>query len=82
MARSRLPKKCRFSTRREFLNLAAVGVAAAGLASMPLAYAAERSKIKSIAFDAFPIFNSRSLFALAGQLFPGKGVELISGCKT
>jgi len=32
--------------------------------------------IKAIAFDAFPIFNPNPVFALAEQLFPGKGPAL------
>jgi 2-haloacid dehalogenase len=32
--------------------------------------------IKAIAFDAFPIFNPSPVFALAEQLFPGKGPAL------
>lgn len=60
--------------RRELLNLVITG--AVGLASMPLAYGAGKSKIKAIAFDAFPILDPRPVFALAEQLFPGKGAEL------
>lgn len=43
------------------------------------AFAAEmldKSRIKAIAFDAFPIFDPRSVFALAERLFPGRGTEL------
>ena len=35
-----------------------------------------KSKIKAIAFDAFPIFDPRPVFALAEELFPGKGSAL------
>lgn len=62
--------------RREFLNLAAAGIATGLLASHPLARAATNPKIKAIAFDAFPIFDPRPVFALAEQLFPGRGTEL------
>lgn len=62
--------------RREFLNLTITGVAAAGLASMPLAHGTAKSKIKAIAFDAFPILDPRPVFALAEHLFPGEGTEL------
>ena len=62
--------------------MAAVGIAAAGLASTPLAHAAEGSRIEAIAFDAFPIFDPRPVFALAEQLFPGKGVELSNAWRT
>ena len=62
--------------RRDFLRLSTVSVAAGLLASAPLANAAMHSKIKAIAFDAFPIFDPRPVFALAEELFPGRGTEL------
>ena len=62
--------------RREFLNLIAGGVATGVLLSTPTVLAAARPKIKAIAFDAFPIFDPRPVFALAEQFFPGKGAEL------
>lgn len=68
--------------RREFLNLAAVGIATGLLASIPLARAEAGPKIKAIAFDAFPIFDPRPVFALAEQLFPGKGAELSNAWRT
>lgn len=69
-------------SRREFISLAAAGIAAGVLASMPLALAASGSKIKAIAFDAFTILDPRPVFALAEQLFPGKGVELNNAWRT
>ena len=39
-------------------------------------------KIKAIAFDAFPIFDPRPVFALAERLFPGKGAELSTAWRT
>lgn len=68
--------------RREFLNLAAAGVVTGLMASSPLARAATSPKIKAIAFDAFPIFDPRPVFALAEQLFPGKGAELSNAWRT
>lgn len=68
--------------RREFLNLAAAGLVTGLMASSPLARAATSSKIKAIAFDAFPIFDPRPVFALAEQLFPGKGAELSNAWRT
>jgi len=35
-----------------------------------------REKTKVLAFDAFPIFDPRPVFALAEELYPGKGQEL------
>ncbi|ARU31581.1 haloacid dehalogenase, type II [Sulfuriferula sp. AH1] len=68
--------------RREFINLAAAGIVTGLMVSSPLARAATSSKIKAIAFDAFPIFDPRPVFALAEQLFPGKGAELSIAWRT
>ena len=68
--------------RREFFNLAVAGIAAGLLASTSQVRAAVRPKIKAIAFDAFPIFDPRPVFALAEQLFPGKGAELSNAWRT
>lgn len=68
--------------RREFLNLATASIATGVLISHPLARAAASPKIKAIAFDAFPIFDPRPVFALAEQLFPGKGTELSNAWRT
>ena len=68
--------------RREFLNLAAAGITTGILASTTSAHAATESKIKAIAFDAFPILDPRPVFALAEQLFPGKGVDLSNAWRT
>jgi 2-haloacid dehalogenase len=68
--------------RREFLNLTAVSVAAGILSPAALAGTAEPSKIKVIAFDAFPVFDPRPIFKLAGQLFPGQGADLSNAWRT
>jgi len=62
--------------RRDFLRLTTVSVAAGFLAYGPLANAATHSKIKAIAFDAFPIFDPGPVFALAEEIFPGRAAEL------
>jgi 2-haloacid dehalogenase len=62
--------------RREFLNLVAGGVATSVLLLNPMSLAATGPKIKALAFDAFPIFDPRPVFALVEQLFPGKGADL------
>jgi 2-haloacid dehalogenase len=62
--------------RRCFLKLAAGGIAT-GLTKATLpARAGTTPKFKAIAFDAFPVFDPRPVFALAEHLFPGKGAEL------
>jgi 2-haloacid dehalogenase len=65
--------------RREFVALTTVTLASSlvrplsgGLAAAEI----EKSKIKAIAFDAFPIFDPRPVAALAEELFPGKGTAL------
>lgn len=67
--------------RREFLNLVAVSAAAAA-APPRMAHAAASARFKALAFDAFPIFDPRPVFALAETLFPGKGAELSSAWRT
>ena len=62
--------------RREFLNLAAGGVATSLFGSTSGVEAATSWKIKAIAFDAFTTFDFRPVSALAEKLFPGKGAEL------
>jgi 2-haloacid dehalogenase len=62
--------------RRDFLRLTTASVAAGLLAYAPLASAASPSKIKAIAFDAFPIFDPGPVFALAEEIFPGRAAEL------
>ena len=54
--------------RRDFLGGLAVQ-AGVSLAAGPKA-------IRAIAFDAFPIFDPRPVFALAEELYPGRGAEL------
>ena len=62
--------------RREILKLMAGGAAASILGTSALSQAATKPGIKAIAFDAFPIFDPRPIFALVETLFPGKGKEL------
>src|SRR3979490_1210718 len=69
--------------RREFAGLAAAG-AAATVISAPggQAPAASRTRIKAIAFDGFPIIDPRPVFAMAEEIFPGRGVELGNAWRT
>ena len=68
--------------RREFLHLVAGGVTTGLLVSNPLTRGATRPKIKAIAFDAFPVFDPRTIFARADELFPGKGADLSNAWRT
>jgi len=74
----------RFMTldRRQLLKLMAGGAAAGLLTTSVLAQAATKNRIKAIAFDAFPIFDPRPIFALVETLFPGKGKELSNAWRT
>ena len=76
--------------RREFMALTAAGLASralgqhsgnAGRDQTPKIHA-PKLKIKAIAFDAFPIFDPRPVFALAEELFPGNGVALSDEWRT
>ena len=68
--------------RREFLNVTAKGIASSALLSPLTALAAAQTQFKAIAFDAFAIFDPRSVFTLAETLFPGKGNELSNAWRT
>jgi 2-haloacid dehalogenase len=62
--------------RREFVGLAA-GVAASSLVGRAaVSTGSPGVRVQAIAFDAFPILDPRPVFALAEELFPGKGAEL------
>lgn len=62
--------------RREFIHLTAGGVLASASFARWGAQIASGSPYRAVAFDAFPIFDPRPVFALAEALFPGKGAEL------
>lgn len=55
---------------------ASAGIAAGALNGRALSAPSGRPPFKAIAFDGFPIFDPRPVFALAEQLFPGRGAEL------
>jgi len=62
--------------RRQLLKLMAGGAAASLTIPSVLAQVTRKPGIKAIAFDAFPIFDPRPIFAMAETLFPGQGQEL------
>ena len=68
--------------RRELLTMAAAGAATSLVPSNTLARAETSRRIKAVAFDGFAIFDPRSVFGLAEQLFPGKGTELGNAWRT
>jgi 2-haloacid dehalogenase len=67
--------------RREFLQLAA-GSALTGAAMMRVGARVAEQQYRAVAFDAFPIFDPRPVFALAETLFPGRGADLSSAWRT
>src|SRR5215467_10965188 len=62
--------------RRELLAGAAAGLTLSLAGGTAMAQRAATRDIKAIAFDAFPVFDPRPVFALAEELFPGKGGAL------
>jgi 2-haloacid dehalogenase len=68
--------------RREFIEIAASTVALPGIATSASSAETSRPAIKAIAFDGFPIFDPRPIFALAEELFPGQGTELSNAWRT
>jgi 2-haloacid dehalogenase len=67
--------------RRELLGLAA-GVVLAAPAAAAAGEGIRKPRYKAVAFDAFPVFNPQPLWALAEELFPGRGAELSSAWRT
>jgi 2-haloacid dehalogenase len=70
--------------RREFVGYLAAGLASSLLKPFPgeMNAADTKSRIKAIAFDAFPIFDPRPISVLAENLFPGKGTALSDEWRT
>jgi 2-haloacid dehalogenase len=68
--------------RRDVLTLGFGGVAGLGSLWVPGARGEKPARIRAVAFDAFPIFDPRPVFALAEQLFPGKGAALSDAWRT
>lgn len=68
--------------RREFVGLATVAVAGSLVARAAVSAVPVGLRVQAIAFDAFVIFDPRPVFALAEELFPGKGAELSSAWRT
>jgi 2-haloacid dehalogenase len=61
--------------RRAFIH-GSMATAAAALFSHTKVASASAPRFKALAFDAFPIFDPRPVFALARLLYPDKGIEL------
>ena len=64
--------------RRLFMTLSATALATRSWTAVPGALPvspATKARIKAVAFDPFPIFDPRPVFALAEELFPGTGLS-------
>jgi 2-haloacid dehalogenase len=68
--------------RRRFLALTGSAVAGALVESHAASVSIADAPVRAVAFDAFPIFDPRPVFALAEELFPGKGAELGKAWRT
>jgi 2-haloacid dehalogenase len=63
-------------TRRVFLETTTSIALASTLAATASAQDSAWRQIRAVAFDAFPIFDPRPVFAACERLFPGRGAEL------
>ncbi len=68
-------------TRRQFLDRTLAVAAGAVIAAGPKS-AAAASPFKAVAFDAFPIFDPRSIDSVAEAVFPGKGAALAAAWRS
>jgi 2-haloacid dehalogenase len=68
------------SDRRKFLSR--IAISGLALQSFANEAAGAPSKVKAVAFDAFPILDPRPVFALVNELYPEKGVELSNAWRT
>jgi len=68
--------------RRQIVNLATGSVASCLLGGIVPTVGDSDPPIKAIAFDGFTTFDPRSVFALAEELFPGRGSELSNAWRT
>jgi 2-haloacid dehalogenase len=69
-------------SRRTFLGLTARTTVGTLLHPAPLDAAERSAQMRAVAFDAFPIFDPRPIFALVEEVFPGRGAELSKSWRT
>jgi 2-haloacid dehalogenase len=70
------------TSRRQFLGTAAAVAAAALLEARSTAAQDVKPSIKAVAFDAFAIFDARSVFRLVEEIFPLRGTALSEQWRT
>jgi|HubBroStandDraft_2_1064218.scaffolds.fasta_scaffold69736_3 2-haloacid dehalogenase len=63
-------------TRRQFLEIAGTTIAATGALGTAAKARRAGGKIKAVGFDAFTIFDPRSVMTVVEDNFPGRGQEL------
>ncbi|HEY5909263.1 MAG TPA: hypothetical protein VJA21_01520 [Verrucomicrobiae bacterium] len=68
--------------RRTFLGRTAGATVGAHLHPAPRHAVETSAQVRTVAFDAFPIFDPRPIFALAEEVFPGRGAELSKAWRT
>jgi 2-haloacid dehalogenase len=68
--------------RRQFLRTAVAAGAITTLTLRSLSAQGVRPAIKAVAFDAFAIFDARSVLHLAEEIFPGRGAALSDQWRT
>jgi len=79
----RPPKSMQSIHRRKFIVTAATVMMGSGLQAMtPVSVLSSPNRIKAIAFDAFPIFDPRPVYALLTNFFRDKGAETGSVWRT
>lgn len=70
-------------SRRNFITSAVASLAVTSFSASPFRFLPNKeTKIKAIAFDAFPVFDPRPVFQLVEQMFPGKGTEISNVWRT
>jgi 2-haloacid dehalogenase len=73
------PGEIKGISRSRFINLSVKSVTAAVFIPHFLAHAQELNmRVKAIAFDAFALFDTQPIAALAERLYPGKSTELMT----
>ena len=68
--------------RRTFLAIGASGLAAAVRSPATSRQPSGWSQIKAVAFDAFPVFDSRPIVRACEEAFPGRGSDLSIAWRT
>lgn len=68
--------------RRKFLAAGGAALAATAAPSSRGAASDRRREIRAVAFDAFPIFDARSIATACEREFPGRGAALINAWRS